>query len=215
MGADWNRFVEVGQTGRLPLRSSKSRPLRSALIRFIRGHPRSIPLLLLALLIGCTHGQTEKPQSAVQDEIKVTVVDRPAFDAVVAGLRGRVVLVDCWATWCVPCLEQLPHTGKLASQHGDGGFAAVTLSFDDPDKLPQVRRALSAIGVGPVTHLISKFGGSPRSSEAFDVPGGALPHYKLYDRSGKLRRTFELDPSAEQQFTPSDMETAVAELLAE
>jgi len=78
-----------------------------------------------------------------------------------------------------------------------------------------VRRALATVGAGPVTHLVSKFGGSPQSSEAFEVPGGALPHYKLYDRSGKLRRTFELDPSAKQQFTPADVETAVAELLAE
>jgi hypothetical protein len=63
--------------------------------------------------------------------------------------------------------------------------------------------------------LQCKSGTSSESFDAFEIASGALPHYKLYDRTGKLRRTFELDPSAKKQFTPADIDAAVTELLAE
>lgn len=164
---------------------------------------------------GCSRTEPQSAEASAQDRVEVTVVDRAAFDAILAGLRGKVVLVDCWATWCTPCLEQLPHSGELAERHGDSGLAVVTLSLDDPDKLPQIRSALGAIVSEQVRHLVSEFGGGSTSVEVFEIPGGALPHYKLYDRSGNLRRTFQLDPSAQGQFTPADVDKAVAELLAE
>lgn len=49
----------------------------------------------------------------------------------------------------------------------------------------------------------------------FEIVGGALPHYKLYGRDGKLMRTFALDPSAEKQFTPEDIAAAVSAALAD
>ena len=51
--------------------------------------------------------------------------------------------------------------------------------------------------------------------EAFDIQGGALPHYKLYDRTGRLRHTFALDPTADRQFTLQEIDAAVEQLLAE
>ena len=64
-------------------------------------------------------------------------------------------------------------------------------------------------------NLQSKQGGSSDSMEVFEITSGALPHYKLFDRTGKLRRTFELDPAANEQFTPADIDAAVIKLLAE
>jgi hypothetical protein len=47
----------------------------------------------------------------------------------------------------------------------------------------------------------------------FAIDGGALPHYKLYDRRGRLSRTFSTDPESDQQFSTDDIDAAVAELL--
>ncbi len=164
-----------------------------------------LALLTLALSApaGCT--RTE-PKS---------LVDRTEFDVVLADLSGKVVLVDCWATWCGPCVEQLPHAAELARQHPDTDFAVVTLNFDNPDAAEQVRSVLERAGASGLTNLQSKFGGSSESMDAFEIASGALPHYKLFDRKGKLRRTFELDPSAKTQFGPADIDAAVAALLAE
>jgi len=162
-------------------------------------------------------GEPAATESRPQDRVEITLVDRAEFDAVLARLAGKVVLVDCWATWCRPCVEQLPHSIELAKQHGAAGLAVVTLNFDDPDEVEQVRKILlnSGAGTAGVTNLQSKSGGSSEAMEAFEIASGALPHYKLIDRQGQLRRTFELDPTAKQQFTPADVDAAVANLLAE
>ena len=127
-----------------------------------------------------------------------------------------MVLVDCWATWCGPCVEQLPHSVELAKKHAPA-LALVTLNFDDPDAAEQVGKVLAKAGADAagVTNLQSKLGSSSVSMDAFEIASGALPHYKLFDRQGKLRGSFELDPSATQQFTPADVDAAVAKLLGE
>jgi thiol-disulfide isomerase/thioredoxin len=176
---------------------------------------------ILAGFAGCSRSEpapaADEPQGRVeQRSVVVTAVDRAEYDAALVSLQGKVVLVDCWATWCVPCLQQLPHSLELAETHAADGLAVVTLCFDDPSKSEQVAKVLASKGGDAHgTHCISKQGGSSASMDAFEITGGALPHYKLYDRTGKLHRVFALDPAAEKQFTPEDVSAAVAELLAE
>ncbi len=145
--------------------------------------------------------------------VKTRVVDRAGYDAAIAAQHGKPVLVDFWATWCIPCLVQLPHTAELANQFGDK-LAVVTVSMDDPSGPLKVQHELLKRGAAKLINLISLPTG-PQGMEAFEIEGGALPHYKLYDRTGKLRRTFALDPAAEKQFTPDDVAAAVAELVKE
>jgi thiol-disulfide isomerase/thioredoxin len=176
--------------------------------------------VLLASFAGCSRSEpaplAEEPQGRVeQRSVVVTAVDRAEYDAALVSLRGKVVLVDCWATWCVPCLEQLPHSLELAERYADHGLVVLTLSFDDPGKTEQVQNVLAAKGgQAQGQHFISKPGGT-QSMEDFEITGGALPHYKLYDPSGTVSHTFALDPTAEKQFTTGDIDAAVATLLAE
>jgi thiol-disulfide isomerase/thioredoxin len=45
--------------------------------------------------------------------------------------RGKVVLIDFWASWCPPCIVEIPHLGQLQKQYGGRGFQAVGVSMDD------------------------------------------------------------------------------------
>lgn len=164
---------------------------------------------------GCSRATPDADATGAPAAVDLTPVDRAGFDAVIERHRGQVVLVDMWATWCLPCLEQLPHSLELATREGPRGLAVVTLSLDDPSASESVRDVLNRLGAQHVTNLISAQGGGPQAVDAFDITGGALPHYKLFDRTGKLRRTFALDPAAEQQFSLADIDAVVAELLAE
>jgi peroxiredoxin len=53
-----------------------------------------------------------------------------------ADQRGKVVLVNFWATWCPPCLEEMPAMERLWRRHKDAGFVLVAVSVDtDPGKV--------------------------------------------------------------------------------
>jgi thiol-disulfide isomerase/thioredoxin len=156
-------------------------------------------------------GSAESAADASTIDLKA--VDRASYDATLADLRGKVVLVDFWATWCGPCLEQLPHSTALAEERRDDGLVVVTVSMDDPEEVDRIKSTLASRGGQATVNLVSADGGGSRSMSAFDVTGGALPHYKLYDRIGELKQTFGTDPSAEVQFTADDIASAVDVLL--
>lgn len=178
---------------------------------------------LVVLLVGCAPHEpgppdelpTSEPEVPAASALQVEVVDRAGFDSVLAEQEGKVVLVDFWATWCAPCVEQLPHTIEMAERGRSDGLVVVTVCMEDPDSLERIQKFLSSRGAAETINLVSSEGGGSRAMEAFEIAGGALPHYKLYDRSIELRHTFALDPSADKQFTSEDIEAAVGELLQE
>jgi len=147
-------------------------------------------------------------------EIKLSRIDKVGFDAQVAQHAGKVVLVDFWATWCPKCREDFSHTVQLDRQHRADGLAVFSFSCDDTAKTDE---ALTFLREHEATfkNLISVDGTGDKTFEDFEIEGGALPHYKLYDRQGKLRKTFAVDPDANHQFSLDDIDAAVKELLAE
>jgi thiol-disulfide isomerase/thioredoxin len=170
-------------------------------------------LLGMALLTGCA-GEPPRP-APDPSKVELAVADRAGYDAAIAKLRGHVVLVDFWASWCEPCVANFPHMIALADQHWNDGLRVVTVSMDSSAAADKTLAFLTAQRAGVATNLISQFGGGSQSVQAFEIPHGALPCYKLYDRMGKLRQVFALDPAAKQQYSLQEVDTAVELLLAE
>jgi thiol-disulfide isomerase/thioredoxin len=185
---------------------------------------RASSLLVCASIFGCgtktTHETVSGSESAkstpmATGEVVISAVDRAGYEAAIARHHGKVVLVDFWATWCLPCVEQLPHTLELGQRLADRGLAVVTVSCDEPTESDRVAKFLSTKQAAGATNLISQFGGSPRTMDEFEIASGAVPFYKLYDRIGRLRQTFGINPAAKTQFTPAEIEAAIEQLLAE
>jgi thiol-disulfide isomerase/thioredoxin len=146
-----------------------------------------------------------------ESPISLRVTGVEGYNETLARLSGKVVLVDFWATWCAPCIEQFPHTVALARKYRDRGLAVVSVSLNEPVDLPQVQDFLTR-HEAHFDNLLSNYPGGVKAIRAFNLPG-PVPCYRVYDRSGVLRREFVVNPRAQRQFTPDDIEAAVAELL--
>jgi thiol-disulfide isomerase/thioredoxin len=98
-----------------------------------------------------------------------------------ADFRGKVVLVDFWATWCQPCKKEMPGYQKLVDEYGSRGFVVIGFKFDTMPDMEDPLQFAKAIDVHyPLTvatdDLKQRFGG---------IEG--LPTTMLYDRQGVLR----------------------------
>lgn len=109
-----------------------------------------------------------------------------AFDGRTLSLdafRGKVVLLNFWATWCAPCQAEMPTFARWQQQYGGQGLQVVGISMDDQAaparKLAEKLRIDYPIAMGTAT-LGRKYGG---------VLG--LPVTYLIDRSGTIRAEFQ------------------------
>jgi thiol-disulfide isomerase/thioredoxin len=87
--------------------------------------------LLLGLLVLCLAplgcGRADIDSSKPLD-LKFTAVDGKAID--LSQMRGKVVLVDFWATWCPPCREEVPNVVAAYQKYHDKGFEILGVSLD-------------------------------------------------------------------------------------
>jgi thiol-disulfide isomerase/thioredoxin len=160
-------------------------------------------VLFGAMIVGC--GGRPAPR-----EVSLSDLDPAKFAEVVAEHRGKVVLVDLWATWCKPCVEMFPHTVELHRKFAGQGLAVVSVSLDDLKDRPEVLKFLQDQGA-TFDNYLARDGGSDGTWNALDIHSG-IPNLKLYARAGTLRRTF---PGDDTQVRPEAVEQAVRQLLAE
>ncbi|MGK0266611.1 MAG: thiol-disulfide isomerase/thioredoxin, partial [Maricaulis sp.] len=104
-----------------------------------------IGLVALVIMFGSGMGKsrTGALDSYARGEMSgfVTIADAPAQPALaftdaegaehrLSDYRGKVILVNLWATWCGPCVEEMPALNRLQQQFGGESFDVVTISFD-------------------------------------------------------------------------------------
>ena len=113
-------------------------------------------------------------------DVALARLDEPAQSLSLASLRGNVVYVDFWASWCVPCRLSMPALDALYKQNRARGFAVVGVNKDV--SAADARRFLAKV---PVTFtLVSD--GQDAAARAFDVK--AMPSGYLVDRKGVVRK---------------------------
>lgn len=150
--------------------------------------------------------------------VEVMLVDHEGLMATVNDLRGKVVVLDCWSTFCPPCVKEFPGLVALAAKYPED-VVCLSLSFDydgigTPEEvLPPVREFLTGVGASGIRNMLIR--------EEADVMYRKLeldsvPAIYVWAADGALARRFDDDDAAKRlgrPFTYADVEATVQALL--
>lgn len=118
-------------------------------------------------------------------------LDAAGVKQAVARERGHVVLLNFWATWCVPCREEFPELSKLQTRHQTAGLRVIGVSTDFPKERAAVEKFLVQRRPSFPSYLKKSGGDDEDFIDAVDSSwGGELPFSVLYDRAGRKVRVY-------------------------
>jgi peroxiredoxin len=170
---------------------------------FDMGDQAPSPYLDLAKLIRYEHVTTtldnpslaEAIQKLVADDADVetadfTLKDPHGQDVTLSQLRGKVVLVNFWATWCGPCLLEMPDLNDLYSRFKSQGLVVLSLTSEESSK---VNSFVNRIGYRAPVLLDSE----SQAAKRFHVEN--LPRSFVFNRKGKLV-AMAVDQRSRRQF---------------
>ena len=153
----------------------------------MRCSPRRRGIVLVAIAAALANGLSARP--AVTEDERTPSAPRAAPDFSRPGLdhkevslsayRGRVVLLNFWATWCEPCIAEIPRFAEWQRKYGERGLQVLGVSMDDVEA--PVRTAYRKYGLNyPVVMGDEKLG---------EMYGGilGLPATFLIDANGRIR----------------------------
>jgi thiol-disulfide isomerase/thioredoxin len=153
-----------------------------------------VPLVFLAVAGGAITLKRVVGSSA-PIAMSMPTMSRPApaltyFDTAgklhaLSDLKGKVVLLNFWATWCTPCRREMPMLSKLQKVHADDGFVVLYVSLEDPPVLADFLRANRFEGVQ----------GRLAEASPFYNAGKFYPLSYLIGRDGRVEKRWSGRPS--------------------
>jgi len=150
----------------------------------------SLFLCLTLLVSGCKPRQSATPSATNHPAaplFSLTDINGQKLDLV--SYRGKVVLLDFWATWCAPCRTEIPHFIAMQNRYGSQGLQIIGISLDDSDnpvkKFYAEQRMNYPVAVGD-DKLADSYGG---------VLG--LPVAFIIDRDGRILHQHTGETAAE------------------
>jgi len=110
-----------------------------------------------------------------------TLRDIDGNQVTLSALKGNVVVMSFWATWCGPCKEEMPHLQKMLDERKDDGLRILSISTDDARSASKVKPFIKKNGYG-FTVLLDK----DSSVIGTYNPSKTLPYTVVVDREGNV-----------------------------
>jgi peroxiredoxin len=122
------------------------------------------------------------PSSEVGRAPGFTLTDMNGHPVSLADFRGKVVILDFWATWCPPCKREIPDFIELQSQYGSKGLQVIGIGLDEPEKLKAfaLSNGMNYSVLMGTDDIAMKYGG---------ISG--IPTTFVIDKSGNIVNRFE------------------------
>ncbi len=146
-------------------------------------------------LVACAPAERQGPPRVGEPARDYAAVTLEGDTVSLASLRGEVVLLNLWATWCTPCREETPYLQEIFEEHRDRGFRVVGVSMDTRGQADAVRMFVDEYDVGyTILHDPAM-----RGMDLYQALG--LPATFLIDRDGTLRwLRFGPIPEGDEEF---------------
>jgi len=128
-------------------------------------------------------GDKALPSTSAKSAPSFTLQDLNGKQVSLSDFKGKVVIIDFWATWCPPCVTEIPHFIELYEQYKDKGFAMVGISLDRQ-------------GVGVVNSFVQKYRVNypilMADGQVDKAYGGimSIPTTFVIDRAGNIRQKY-------------------------
>jgi len=139
-------------------------------------------LAAVFLLVFCPYTQAAefKPYPGTMQPTDFILKDMKGERHQLSQYKNQVVLVNFWATWCPPCIEELPSLQRLQNLFKDKPFKILTIDVGEPTEL--IQPFLEQVGATDLTVLLDTDGKSHKDWNIY-----VFPTNFLLDRSGKIR----------------------------
>ncbi len=164
-----------------------------------------ILIAALSLMVHCEQNEVPEPKpdnNARAPIIDFTLTGIDGMDYTLSAQKGTVVLVDFWATWCPPCLKEIPHLKDLYEQYKDQGFAVWGVSLGDEEG--KLNAFVDEYAIGYPILL-----GTQNIGQQYGVQG--IPTTLLIDKQNRIAfKHVGFSPGMEEQFSKE-----IEQLLAE
>ena len=106
-------------------------------------------------------------------------------EVAMASLRGKPVLLNFWATWCAPCVEEMPELSELHAADGGKKFQVIGIGIDSPSNIAEFTKKIQV--AYPI--YVAGMSGTELSRQFGNVQGG-LPFTVLVGADGTVKKTY-------------------------
>jgi cytochrome c biogenesis protein CcmG/thiol:disulfide interchange protein DsbE len=111
----------------------------------------TVALVVLCCLAGCADGGSGGPTATSAAEPlgarPLVARTQAQFQRDLDGLRGRVVVVNFWASWCAPCREEMPALEEVSRGYAEAGKPVTVIGVDASDVRSEAAQFLAEVGV--------------------------------------------------------------------
>lgn len=169
--------------------------------------PRLVPLALGLVALGTLVPVAARAEGARTKAPDFRATDLAGEKVALKDLLGKgPVVVDFWATWCKPCLKELPYVDRIREKYADRGVQVLAVTIDSPKSQSQVKRYIDTHKFGfrvlldPEQEVFRKLQGK-----------GSIPYVVVLDAEGAIR----YQHTGYRPGDENELERVVAELLGD
>lgn len=166
-------------------------------------------LLLTSIVVDADEPETSKKTNDFELDFQTVTFDQ--WQNTIASFKGKVLVVDMWATWCISCIERFPYMVEMNKEYQGKGIEFVSLLLEDPEEPEAIKKAKD--------FLIKQKAGFKHyfmnenlmlSFDKLDLLG--IPAVFIYGTDGQLFQRLTGD-NPNKQFTENDIKETLEGLI--